>query len=305
MKIICKVAQRSKYLSYVVFTLLNCLSSINKESIRSIRHYPIVSKSWLAFKSLKNFVHKGKTATKAMFRFIKWNLVEKNTLYGELTNNCDVTNIKPYKVLYWKNSVSYLLGSKGGKDVFVKTTGDLKTATREKNSIEYATQNSQILKKHLPELYDSSDEMLIEETIHGKSLNFTRNNNTDNTSSIIYQLYEIYRELKRLEIRHLDIRPDNFIMDERTGQIYLIDFGYSIIKTNNVFEGIPQNQLTYKIISKLGSKFSAYDGWGDDAYSMLMTMKYICPSLMHDYPEIWLNLNNDIGLNAIRLFVKD
>ncbi len=120
---------------------------------------------------------------------------------------------------------------------------------------------------------------------------------------VIEQIYSIYCELVKARIIHMDIRPANFIVCNQNGNmhVYLIDFGFALVDSKNIFENIIQNKAAINILKKLGSEYSLKNETWDDAYSFLLTLKKIEPSLMHDYYDMWKRLNNDIGENTVSL----
>lgn len=262
---------------------------MKKDDLKVFLHFAPVNAMWEGAKAIYKYGHKGVTATKAALYYVKWNGSEKKDLYDNLKA---VQELKPYRPLRWKHQVCYFTGTLNGGRVFIKTGGEVNTVEREVFAIIYAGKQSEALKKHIPAVISSTQHFLIEEFVEGKAL--------IEDDRYIDQLYEIYTEMKRCGLLHLDIRPDNFIVKD-DGTLILIDFGYALVNTIDVYDRIEKTKAAKSIIKDVGSKYSPKNGTADDAYSMLLTMKYVCPSLLQKYPAIWKELNEDIGERAVSL----
>lgn len=262
---------------------------MKKDDLKILLHFAPFNTMWTVAKLVYKYAHKGVTAAKAAIFYIKWNVNDKKSLYKNLK---DVKELKPFRPLRWKHQVCYFTGKVKGKRAFIKTGGEVNTTEREVYAIRYAGTHSEILKKHIPNVIFSNQDYLIEELVDGKVLNAD--------DRYIEQLYEIYKEMKRCGILHLDIRPNNFIV-KKDGTLILIDFGYALVNTTNIYDRIEKTRVAKSIIKDVGSNYSPKNGTADDAYSMLLTMKYICPSLLQKYPSIWKELNEDIGEHSVNL----
>lgn len=262
---------------------------MKKDDLKVFLHFAPVNAMWQGAKTVYKYGHKGVTATKAAFYYAKWIRSGKKDLYGKLN---EVDNLKPFRPLRWKHQVCYFTGTINGRRVFIKTGGEVNTTEREVYAMTYAGEHSEVLKKHIPAVISSTTDFLIEELVEGKALT--------EDDRYIDQLYEIYTEMKRCGLLHLDIRPDNFIVKD-DGTLILIDFGYALVNTTDVYDRIEKTKAAKSIIQDVGSKYSPKNGTADDAYSMLLTMKYVCPSLLQKYPSIWKELNEDIGERAVSL----
>lgn len=263
---------------------------MNKEKLKGFLHFAPVNTLWQWAKVVYIYGHKSVTAAKAAIFFIVWNGRIRKKLDRMLPKGTE--NIRPFRPLRWKHKVCYFTGVTSGRKVFIKTGGKVNTTDREVFALTYAAEHSKLLKKHIPIVVSATPEYLMEEMIDGKPL-FP-------DESFVRQLHMIYRELKRCEIRHLDIRPDNFIV-KQDGTLILIDFGYALVNTTDIYDRIEHSKTSSSIIERVGSNYSPRNGTVDDAYSMLLTMKYVCPFLLKKYPDIWRELNLDIGKRAIYL----
>lgn len=262
---------------------------MKKEDLRVFLNIAPVNAMWKYAKAIYKYGHKGITAAKAIIYYVKWQMVQKKKFYGLLNN---VHNLRPFRPLRWKHKVCYFTGTLNGEKVFIKTGGEINTTGREVYAMTYAAEHSCILKKHIPNILTSGKDYLIEELVVGSPM--------IKNEQLIPQLYEIYKELRRYRILHLDIRPDNFII-KPDGELILIDFGYALVNSKDIYNRIEKTNKAKAIIKNVGSKYSPKNGTVDDAYSMLLTMKYVCPSLLQKFPEIWKELNEEIGVRAVSL----
>ncbi len=259
-------------------------------------------------RKLYKIAHVCKKKLKAFFSYIGWILFKKHKLYKQLKTKHNLNNISPVKPMTWKHNIQYHKAILKDKTVFIKTGGTVNTVEREIYALTTAC-NDEKFKKYVPHIcieeIDNCN-VVIEEWIEGKVLSeYTYKKQTD-ADIIIEQLFDIYQLLRKNNIYHLDIRPDNFMVIESNNEIAvkLIDFGYALVGTTDIYSYIDKNSISQKIISRLGSNYSCRNGILDDAYSMLLTMKYVCPSLLaHNY-EMWFAMNNDIGTRIIDIREK-
>ncbi len=270
---------------------------MEKEKFKNLLQFEPLNYFWTYVKTMYIFVLKGIIATKALFFFLVWNIKVKNDLYKKL-RGYGICDISPFNFIRWKNGVCYLKGVFKENEVFIKTGGVVNTIERERSAIEYVRQQSNFLRKHVVKLYPFDDAFIVEEMLGGQSLANLTFKTEDMQNKIVLQMYEIYGELKRIGVHHLDIRPQNFIVTDE-GIVFIIDFGYSLVNTHDLYDKIEKNKKTMDVIINLGSKYAPKNGTLDDAYSMLLTLKYICPELINKYPSIWKKLNEDIGVHII------
>ena len=189
--------------------------------------------------------------------------------------------------------------------VFIKTKGKIDTIDREKAAIKYAIEKKPSLKQYLPSIINISthDDFIIEEYIEGESLGKYVFLSSQDKEVIISQIYSLYIELKEIKLKHLDIRPDNFVIKNDGGHIkcVLIDFGYGLINDNRIFYGAKQSKKTLKEIRNLNSLNRLYNDSWDEAYSFLMTMKFIEPSFIKTNYNMWKIINDDIGCDVVSI----
>lgn len=239
----------------------------------------------------------------SMISYLKWILFEKKRICNDLMSKYCVTSIREFKPMTWKNGVKYFVGNVKEKKVFIKTGGKLNIVTRELKTMQYIKQKK-LLEQATVDLYNKpseNDNVVIVSFIEGKSLLEYKNASEDISTDIIKQLYAIYCALRDNNIYHLDIRPQNFIVKERDGKVkvIIIDFGFALVDCEDVYSMINATEKNKKFMSGLGAECAMKNGVLDDAYSMLLTMKYVCPSLIKKHHNIWLELNNDIGRRQV------
>lgn len=147
---------------------------------------------------------------------------------------------------------------------------------------------------HIPVIYDIEEDdisiCIIEEYISGKSLrsyiNDTDNIKTSEICDIAVKLCDILEYLHNCdnEIIHLDIKPDNIIIDEHNN-VKLIDFGSSIHKAGLTQAGMISPG--YAAPEQYGGKELTYQ---TDIYSVGMVLKFMADrnSTVHNklYPVI-------------------
>lgn len=279
---------------------------MKRDNFKVLLNIRLINVLYKFLKKLYKYMHKCLTANRALVFFIKWNIKEKKKLFLNLQEEYNISNIKPYQFLYWKHKVCYFTGKINGENVFIKTSGEVDNINREINAIEYACANSEYLKHHIPTIYSKKDNKLnvmVENLIDGESLYNYKFESEAEQREFVLQLFEIYNELKKHNLYHLDIRPNNFIVHDDRGkkELFLIDFGYALVNSTNIYDKISKNATSKSIIKDLGSNFAPKNGFLDDSYSMLLTMKYVCPSLLQMFPDIWKVINDDIDNRCISI----
>lgn len=265
-----------------------CISFLSKNNINMLNKVIKILKSTCFYK-LINMV-------RVSTFFIIWSIIYKKSIYNELQVN-GIKYIKPYKWMSWKNGVYYFIGFIDTERVFIKTNGIMNSLKQEQETLSYVRKYSSYLQQHTPYMFRINN-IIVERMLEGDSLDVLYNHNE--CEKVVEQLFDIYKELRRLRVSHCDIRPENFIL-QKDGNVILIDFGFALINSNDAFDKIAYNEKNKKIIKYLGGEFAVGNGTVDDAYSMLLTMKFICPSLMKKHNDIWRKLNEDIGRFVVGL----
>lgn len=275
-----------------------------KKKLKILLNIRMINKCYIRYRMLYKYIRKAYTAVKAFFLFVLWMFTEKHKLYKYLEEAQNISEIKVFDFLHWKHGVKYFVGLQNNIKVFIKTGGKIDTTQREYEALCRARERSSYLAKHVPEasmevLKDES--LLIEKMIEGESLDRMADLAEKDKAEIVNQIYQIYLELRSNDICHLDVRPANFLvsMDRSNIVVYLIDFGYALVDTKDIYNYINKTNITKKVIKNLGSNYACQNGTWDDAYSFLLTLKKVEPSLLEKNYNIWKTLNEDIGINVI------
>ena len=116
--------------------------------------------------------------------------------------------------------------------------------------------------------------------------------------SLVRDLYQIFVALKKSDVVHRDIRPENLaIIGNR---LVLIDFQLAVSKSNYVeLESMRVGRLR-----GLGTRKYRYKMWQwDDSYSLLQCLKFIgCPSSKYrtEYNKVYREIKSYVGTDVIK-----
>ncbi len=275
-----------------------------KKYLKPLLNNRIIYQVYQFTKKVRIFFRKGITASKALTFYVNWSIKEKKKLYDHLSADYGMKNIRCWNPLRWKDGTIYLKAENTESPMFIKMCGSVNTTKREITAISAAQERSTYLGSHTPILLKSNPndtKLLIEKEIKGLPLSNVLTWSNEKKDEVIKQLFEIYKELKKANIKHLDIRPANFLVStiDDKPNVILIDFGFALVDSDDIYEYLEKNKTINTVLKTLGSDYSYRDGTWDDAYSFYLTIKYLDQSLMKDYPEIWNSLNSDIGLNVV------
>lgn len=159
---------------------------------------------------------------------------------------------------------------------------------------------------HIPVIYDIEEDdisiCIIEEYISGKSLrsyiNDTDNIKTSEICDIAVKLCDILEYLHNCdnEIIHLDIKPDNIIIDEHNN-VKLIDFGSSIHKAGLTQAGMISPG--YAAPEQYGGKELTYQ---TDIYSVGMVLKFMADSNSTVHNKLYPVINKCTRHNQYRRY---
>ena len=157
---------------------------------------------------------------------------------------------------------------------------------------------------HIPVIYDIEEDdisiCIIEEYISGKSLrsyiNDTDNIKTSEICDIAVKLCDILEYLHNCdnEIIHLDIKPDNIIIDEHNN-VKLIDFGSSIHKAGLTQAGM----ISPGYAEQYGGKELTYQ---TDIYSVGMVLKFMADSNSTVHNKLYPVINKCTRHNQYRRY---
>lgn len=159
---------------------------------------------------------------------------------------------------------------------------------------------------HIPVIYDIEEDdisiCIIEEYISGKSLrsyiNDTDNIKTSEICDIAVKLCDILEYLHNCdnEIIHLDIKPDNIIIDEHNN-VKLIDFGSSIHKAGLTQAGMISPG--YAAPEQYSGKELTYQ---TDIYSVGMVLKFMADSNSTVHNKLYPVINKCTRHNQYRRY---
>lgn len=263
-----------------------------------LKYNIFVSRIYFFLKRLYNLIRKFKNGIIHTYFILKWIIIDKREFY-RILKSYGFSDINIYKMNLWKSKNRYFTAIYSNKKVFIKSGGRANLVEREVGVLKYIEEITD-LKDFVPKIitynYDDRHHFIAEEFINGTSI--------DNFSSdITLELFLFCQKLYKYKIHHQDIRPDNFLYDEKQKKLILIDFGFSFIGNQS-----PLNELLYvdgkKILKNLGSNYNIGNYVWDDAYSFFMTIKKINPEFKNIYPNEWYILNELIGKSQVRLVVK-
>ena len=120
----------------------------------------------------------------------------------------------------------------------------------------------------------------------------------DKKMMLVRDLYKIFQVLKKSDVVHRDIRPDNFAVIG--GHLVLIDLQLAVSKSNYV----ELESMSVGRLRGLGTRKYRYRTWQwDDSYSLLKCLKFIgCPSPEYraEYNKIAYEIKSYIGHDVIK-----
>lgn len=281
-----------------------------KNRLKILLNYNIIFYFYTMLKYIFVFFRKSRTAFFLYIDYIKWLLNTKKRFYAFMANEYSIEKMKTFKVSTWKHGVKYFIGFRGDKKLFIKTGGRFNLIPREKEALEKIKTYNKDFTMHFPNVVainaDPPFHFIAEEFIEGTNLEKLINIKTlqrKEIDDITEQIFRIYEILKETKIKHMDIRPSNFIIASKENNllVVLIDFGFAISKDEAFFPEINKSKKNLKILKTLGGGFNPAVGLWDDAFSTLLTLKTLDYSFKKKHQNYWLRLNEDIGSNLTKL----
>lgn len=234
---------------------------------------------------------------KIMFYDYRFRTVQKQEIF-ELLSRAGYKKVEPYKEKEWALFPVfkiYYRAEKQGVPVFIKIGDYQKVIEREVGTIRYMREKSEYLCNVVPNVIDYNVNgkypYLAENFLIGDSPEqYTK----EQVARISDQVIEIWKELNRIGVMHMDIRRKNVLADRR-GNVFLIDFGMSYVKEMAYQDCVYAKGILPRKFWGLGGKKNPGRGMFDDAYSILMYLKEIYPDFKKDFKDKWIYLNQNAG----------
>jgi len=113
-------------------------------------------------------------------------------------------------------------------------------------------------------------------------------------NSIIYQLVTILKSIHNNGVIHRDIKPQNIMV--KSGELYLIDFGFSIFFIDENGDHIPDNCSEHIIGSPKYVSYNIHTGTMSSRRDDLISLGYLY-LFLHEKQLSWENVNSDISIN--------
>ncbi len=208
-------------------------------------------------------------------------------------------HIKPFamKTKWSLHKKAYFTAEKNGENQFIKFSNrklnnTLEGLAREWKCIEYLRENSSVVKKHLPILYEKyfrgGDWQYISmECIEAVTEDY-------NIKNIAREILLCLEELRELKVMHMDLGVRNMIFTQNS-MFYIIDWEFGRIEQWKEEDLLYKDEILPDNLKNLGLMGTPENGHFDDAYAALRMMKDLCPSFKKDYYEDWLAFNRMIG----------
>ena len=117
------------------------------------------------------------------------------------------------------------------------------------------------------------------------------------THRFINQLIQILTILQRNKIIHRDIRPANFIVQQKKGKttLVLIDFAFAVALQPHSLPELPFLLANQWFLERLGGRYrGAPDHW-DDALSCDKLARRLAVNYRRKYPQFWSIIHSAIG----------
>ncbi|MDC1151814.1 protein kinase [Pelagibacteraceae bacterium] len=113
-------------------------------------------------------------------------------------------------------------------------------------------------------------------------------------SSIIYQLVTILKSVHDNSVIHRDIKPQNIMV--KSGELYLIDFGFSTIFIDEDGEHVPDDCSEHIIGSPKYVSYNIHTGAIPSRRDDLISLGYLY-LFLHEKQLSWENIGDDMGVN--------
>lgn len=286
--------------------LHNLFEQLNYSEIYNIEDYD--SPFDLYFQMLEVFMKKnGYTYTRPNDKTVYYTkkLVEVNKLKNFLYDNYSLKNIHTIYTDKIANSHNtFLIADDSNNKLFIKMCNISEFC---KNEFYYTKKLYEIDNQHFvkPIYYKECDEYGFVATKFTKNKPLAEILRTKDLSAkekkvLIQDLYQIYKSLRKSNVVHRDIRPQNLINTE-TGLV-LIDFQLAVSKTK--YKELDYLKKNLFVLAGLGEQYAKNCFVWDDNYSLLKILEDIgCESEYKEfYDKVYKEIEKSIGENQISYF---
>lgn len=213
----------------------------------------------------------------------------------EIFQNIGIIEIQEYKPEIWHLGYRYYVGFYNDKKVFVKFNTKVNWILNEIENIKYIQESSKYLSEKIPKMYQYKVTpkygFIVEEFFEYESIEkcIDKKENMDK-NKIYFQFIEIIKEMQRIKIIHLDINENNLYVSKES-DIFIIDFGFSMIDKKDKINFIGNKHLKDLILLNLNTETRLEPGCIDDAISFIEVAKKIDPSFISNNYKEWLIMN--------------
>ena len=235
-------------------------------------------------------------------RRAKWKrdgIRENRSIIENMLGTNGFENIEPVALDKWSvGRKTYFLADKNGNRMFIKCSNKRNNPTyggidREWRTLHYLHNNSQILKTHLPMVYEKGGaaewDYLAMEYI--SAINEEKKYDFE-----VYcdELMKCLEELKCVKTIHMDLGKRNILFSSKN-LFYIIDWEFARVEEYISEDPLFSRECIPKELENLGLMGTPEMGWYDDAYATLIMLKDIEPDFKKDYYKKWKEINSMIG----------
>lgn len=141
------------------------------------------------------------------------------------TYQCHIIPLVENKPIYYRED---------NPNIIVKAFTDLKQMHKERR-IHLKARSIVPCPKIINSVYEDQIGYLVMERIKGETVHNKYGLEYNIPSSVWVQIHSIVSILFSNDIHYIDITPHNFMIEENTGKVYVIDFGNACVKKVNWF----------------------------------------------------------------------
>ena len=222
-----------------------------------------------------------------------------NNVIKELMDN-NIEKPTKFNVSHWHLGYRYYTGIYNNKKVFIKINKKINWIKHEYEIFEYIKENSNNLYNRVPKIYKYVEtprySYIIEEFVNYKRLKDIISTNKEVEKDKVYKEFiDIIKELHNIYLLHMDINDENVYIDD-DNNIYLTDFGFSLISNNIQLDFIGDKKDEKYIFENLNNVSRLEEGFIDDAISFLKISKDIDKNFYTEYHDFWKEISKLSGI---------